>query len=93
MTNWQFGSTLILLGLLYGFNKQIIDLLNEKLSFDFKFKTTHLNYVLFVILTITIIIGMKGGTKNHINVSKGVKNLNPSGNSRPHPLFDIDTYW
>jgi len=98
--NGNFALALITLGLLYILREQISMLINNIFFENYeniKFKSIYLSYLLFFLLSITLVAGMMMGKKivrkNFGNVSDGFKKLKPSDKDRPHPWFDIDTYW
>ncbi len=98
MSESQFLLILLILGLIYGFENKITSYINKKFfeDIDFKLNSKYLSYILALILALTLVFGMLLGTKTKktfSNVSQGFEKARSPGEDRPHPLFDIDTYW
>ncbi len=101
MSNAQFGLILLSLGIVYGLENKITKYINDNFIIDkfenFRITNKHISYLLFIILSITLVVGMLSGDKivnsNYGNVSDGFENVKPKDMDRPNPLFDIDTYW
>ncbi len=97
MTDIHFALILLLLGLTYGFKDLIAEFINEKVfedHIDFKIESKFISYLLFAAAIFALIFGMLVGstTKEKFgHVDTGIQHLNKK--DRPHPWFDIDTYW
>ncbi len=93
-------SVLLIVGLLlYVTRDHITNKLNKILldnSCTFIFKKRYVSYLSFIIISTILIIGMLYGTKTKQtfkNVSQGFEKIKNKDDGKPHPLFDIDTYW
>ncbi len=99
MSESLFGVVLIVLGIIYGLKDYVTNLINEELEKNdssFKLKSEYVSYLLFIVLAVTLVFGMMLGTKTKTtfdNVSSGFEKVRAKDDGRPHPLFDIDTYW
>ncbi len=98
MNESLFGTILIIIIVSYGFTGFIVRLVNRNIfttDDGFKLKNKHLNYFLFFLMLITLVMGMLLGTKTkttYSNVSEGFDKIRHK-DDRPNPYFDIDTYW
>jgi hypothetical protein len=74
---------------------KITNLINENFSLNSKFQSEWIVYALTVFFIIVIAMGMlMDNTKSKYGqVSEGFQNLKPKKDTRPNPLFDINTYW
>ncbi len=98
MSETQFLVILIILGIIYGFENKVTAFLNKKFfkNSDFKLNSVYMSYILALILALTLVFGMLLGTKTKKtfkNVSQGFEKIRAKDDGRPHPMFDIDTYW
>ena len=97
MSELQFLASLILLGITYVFRGKIIRYINIHLAMNhikFKLNNKYLIYFLSFLFALVLILGMVTGTKVHKtygNVKDGFEKISPK--DKPHPWFDIDTYW
>jgi uncharacterized membrane protein YhaH (DUF805 family) len=95
MTETSFALSLIILLLIFLMRFKITEFLNENLKVNFKFQSEWVVYFITITFMVVVIVGMLlDDTKNKYGeVSEGFKNLKPKQDTRPNPLFDINTYW
>jgi hypothetical protein len=93
MSNAQFGIALIFFIVIYGLKMQIIKVLKNFLGFHLR--SDIFNYILSFLLVLLLIFGMliREKPKNANTVDDTFKKMGFGHRDRPHPLFDIDTYW
>ena len=99
MDEGLFAILLVFILLLFIFNNNIANFTNKTLhnnDISFNFQKVYISYLAFIILSLVLIIGMASGTKTKQkfkNVSSGFEKARTKDDDRPHPMFDIDTYW
>jgi TRAP-type C4-dicarboxylate transport system permease large subunit len=99
MNEVLFGLLLLFSILIYATKSYISTNLNKILevnNYHFKIKKIYISYFAFILLIIILIIGMASGTKTKKtfkNVSSGFEKVRAKDDGKPHPMFDIDTYW
>ena len=82
--------TVIIILLLIRF--KIVKLINK--NFDTDFQSEWIVYFLTIAFIVVIAMGMLlDDTSSPNKLSDGFKNMKPSSNDRPNPMFDINTYW
>ncbi|MEA3315886.1 MAG: hypothetical protein U9Q30_08535 [Campylobacterota bacterium] len=95
MTIISFLLSLAILVIVFIIRKEIVTILNKK--FNLKIESEIIVYIISIFFIIIIGVGMlTDGTKEkYSDIGAGIENLGPKDdeNSRPHPMFDIDTYW
>ena len=92
MTKSLFGLSLLILGLAYIFRANIAIFIYQTIGI--RVKKVYISYILFAFLVVVLVLGMLIGSKvqtQYSNVSEGMKKIKPK--NRPHPWFDIDTYF
>ena len=94
MTVVSFLLSLTILLIIFIVRQEIVNIINMK--FNTKLETQTIVYIISVVFIIIITLGMlMGGTEKKFgNIGSGIENLNKQDeNARPHPMFDINTYW
>ena len=96
MSSSTFFILLLLIAIGYYFNNKIVKLIHKSKNLLFITKT-HINYLLLLTLLIVVLIGALTSTRQkskYSSISKNYENIRtPEAQRRPHPLFDINTYW
>ena len=99
MNEALFGLLLLSSILIYATRSYATTNLNKILevnNYHFKIKKVYISYFAFILLIIMLIISMILGTKTKKtfkNVSFGFEKVRTKDDGKPHPMFDIDTYW
>ena len=97
MSEIQFFLALATIATIYTFDKKIVLFINihlAKNNFKVKFHKEYISYLLAILLIIVLILGVLTGSNNKKqfgNVEDGFERITPK--DKPHPLFDIDTYF
>ena len=93
MTGLVFSISIAIILAIFLLRFKITTFINE--SFDFKFQSEWIVYILSIVFIIIISMGMlMDETKDkYSDVSEGFKNLKPKQDDKPNPVFDINTYW
>ena len=91
MTAISYIIYLVILLIIFLFKEQLTDYLNLKLNMDIKIKSVWIIYFLSVIFVIITSLAML--IANNSEVTDGFKNLKPSAQNKPNPMFDINTDW
>jgi len=95
MTIISFLLSLSILVIIFIMRKEIVAIINTK--FNLKIETEIIVYIISFLFIIIIGVAMlMDGTKDkYSHIGAGIENLGPKDDesSRPHPMFDINTYW